>query len=153
MAQQIDIQLTQDSQNTFDIGFASNGDFDMVEGFDTSLRMSIFAERRASESEVPDAIRRRGWIGNTLSDIPDFEIGSKIWLYEQARLTNDTLNGVLDAARTATQWLIDDGLAINIEASIAGSTSEGTIDLKMTIFADSSRVEERFFTLWERTGI
>ena len=152
MAQQIDLRLTQDSQSTFDIGIADNGDFDMVEGFDTSLQMSIFAERRASSSEVPDAIRRRGWIGNALSEIPDFEIGSKIWLFEQARLTNDTINGVQDAALKATAWLVEDGLAIDIQASIAGSTSEGTIDLKMTIFADSSRVEERFFTLWLNTG-
>ena len=152
MAQQIDLRLTPDSQNTFDIGFASNGDFDMVEGFDTSLQVSIFAERRAAESEVPDAIRRRGWIGNALSDIPDFEIGSKIWLYEQARLTNDTLNGVLDAARTATQWLIEDGLATDIDATIAGNSPDGSISLKMTIFADSSQVEERYFTLWQATG-
>ena len=153
MAQKIDIRLTQDSQNIFDINFDSTGDFDMVEGFDTSLQVSIFAERRAAESEVPDAIRRRGWIGNTLSDIPDFEIGSKIWLYEQAKLTNDTLNGVLDAATTATQWLIDDGFATNITATIVGDSPASSISLKMTIFADSSQVEERFFTLWQQTGV
>lgn len=152
MAQNIDLALAKDTQGTFDISFGANGDFTLVDGFDTSIQMSILCERRADPSEVPDAIRRRGWIGNVLSDTPGFEIGSKLWLYEQSRLTNDTLNGVKDAAIQATQWLIDDSLAKNIEASIAGSTGAGKIDLKMTIEFSSGQVEQRFFDLWENTG-
>jgi phage gp46-like protein len=152
MAQNIDLALAKDTQGTFDISFASNGDFTLVDGFDTSIQMSILCERRADPSEVPDAIRRRGWVGNVLADTPGFEIGSKLWLYEQSRLTNDTLNGVKDAAIQATQWLIDDDLAKNIEASIVGSTGAGKIDLKMTIEFSSGQVEQRFFELWENTG-
>jgi phage gp46-like protein len=136
----------------FDISFDSDGDILTKDSFDTSIQMSILCERRADPSEVPDAIRRRGWIGNVLSDTPGFEIGSKLWLYEQSRLTNDTLNGVKGAAIEATQWLIDDELAKNIEASITRNTKTGKMELKMTIEFSSGQVAQRFFDLWENTG-
>jgi phage gp46-like protein len=59
---------------------------------------------------------------------------------------------VKDAAIRATQWLIDDELAKNIEASITRNTKTGQMELKMTIEFSSGQVEQRFFDLWESTG-
>lgn len=148
-----DVKLVQTPDLIFDFPIADDGDFELVDSFDTSLQMSIFCERRASSSEVSEAIRRRGWIGNVFTDFPGFEIGSKIWLFEQARMTNDTFNGINNAAVDSLQWLIEDGFAIDIASSIEGMTRTGRVDLKVTIFASSSLVEERFFSLWVNTGV
>jgi len=148
----MDLQLTKGKDGLFDISFSETGDFSLAPGFETALEMSIFCERRASPVEVPEAIRRRGWIGNVLSDFVGFEIGSKLWLFEQSRLTNLVLNGVKDAVSESVDWLIDDELVKNITTSIAKVNSTGTITLLLTIEFSSSQVEQRFFDLWEKTG-
>ena len=48
-----DIKLTQRPDLLFDVFIADDGDFELVNSFDTSLQMSIFCERRATSSEVP----------------------------------------------------------------------------------------------------
>lgn len=151
MPQKIDIALDKNEDGIFDISFADDGDLTTTEGFDTALKMSIFCERRADASEIPTARLRRGWIGNILSDVPDFEIGSKRWLFDQARMEDDTVNGITDAVRDSLTWLVEDGFLDNITAS---STFNGTtIDTEVNLFRDSSRVDKQFFDTWRATGL
>jgi len=110
--------------------------------------MSFFCEKRAASSEVPDSQRRRGWIGN--ESTPGFEIGSKIWLYEQSRIDRNTLNGINTAANESLQWMIDDAIAVAVRSS--STFSNDTIFLVVEIERPNSKVERRFFTLWENTG-
>ena len=110
--------------------------------------MSFFCERRAASSEIADSQRRRGWIGNEIT--PDFEIGSKIWLYEQARIDRNTLNGIGDAANESLQWMIDDEIAISVRSS--STFKNDSINLEVVISRPNSKVEKRYFTLWENTG-
>lgn len=152
MAGEIDLKLQEDVNGLYDISFTASGDFEMVKGFDTSLQISIFGEKRASASEVPNVLQRRGWIGNTIED-DGFEIGSKNWLFEQSRLSNETINGLKDSTLKALEWLIDDELAVNIQAIMSADTRKGSISTTITIEFSSGKVEQRFFTLWENTGL
>ena len=94
--------------------------------------------------------KRRGWIGN--EHTPGFEIGSKIWLYEQAKLTRTVMNRIEDAARTALQSLVMDGFALSIQTVEVSLTESGVV-LELKIERDPSEVETRFFTLWGNTGV
>lgn len=146
----IDIKLTQDATGLFDVSFA-NGDFETVDSFDTSLQVSLFADARASASQVPRSELRRGWWGNQFdSDFPLFEVGSKLWLLNQARLTQDTLNNAVDFARNALQWLVLKNHAKDVKVS--GSLASEGITLAITIDRGNSIVETKYYDLWNNTG-
>lgn len=134
----------------WDISLDEEGDILTADFFDTALLMSIFCERRATASEVPNQRDRRGWIGNE-SFTEGFEIGSKIWLFSQARLTQDTLNGITSAAQEAFQWLIDGDFVENITATT--SFVEGLATLDIEIFRANSPVDRRLFSLWDASGV
>lgn len=145
-----DAVLSRTSSAKWDLTIDATGDILTADFFDTALLMSIFAEKRASESEVPESRFRRGWIGNeSFSD--DFEIGSKIWLFEQARLNRDTLNGITSAAIEGLQWFLNRGFAINLIVDTV--LVEGTVTLQIDIFRPNSKVDRRFFSLWDGSGV
>lgn len=148
MAQEIDIQLFPTGK-IFDVGIAADGDFSTIEGLDTAITMSIYCERRADESEVPESTNRRGWWGNQFADKFGFEIGSKLWLYRQTRLTQETIEALRDAAIRGLDWLIDNDIAINIDAVV--SFAEGRVILLVLLTRPNGQVERRYFELWENT--
>lgn len=150
MTQDIDIQLEKlPGGNRFDVVIGADGDFGRIKGLDTALLMSIYCERRAAASEVPESTNRRGWWGNQFADKLDFEIGSKIWLFRQSKLTNAVVESLRDAALRGLDWLIEDGIAIEINASV--EQIEGVVGLEIILTRPSSQVERRFFELWENT--
>ena len=122
-------------------------DIETEDFFDTSILYSIFGERRASSDEVVEPQRRRGWIGNG----PDFENGSKLWLYEQARLTRDILNRIEDEARKSLEWLVGEGFAVSID-NVTASVANGRVGLNIEIRRSRDKVDRKFFELWENTG-
>lgn len=146
----IDIQLLQqDGTGEFVISL-ENGDFKTIDSFDTSISIALFGDARADSSEVPAVERRRGWWGNNFGEDPEFQLGSKLWLLNQNRRTQETLNKAITIAQSALQWLVDDGHAKNVEVS--GAFTENGIGLTITIFRGSAVTETRFFDLWNNSG-
>lgn len=147
----VDLALTKDSTTSlFDVTIV-NGDFKLVDSFDTSIDVSLFADERADKSEVPAAELRRGWWGNQFGDDINFQLGSKLWLLDQTRNTQDTLNSAIDFAKKSLQWLIDDDHVENIE--VLGEQTSTGIRLTVKIFRDQSRVDTKFYDLWENSGV
>lgn len=143
-----DAVLTINSEGIYDFTLDSDGDI-LTENFlDTSILMSIFCERRATAAEMPESHRRRGWIGN--ESTPGFEVGSKLWLFYQTSVTRSLLNAMASVLNDAFRWLIEDNIAISSNASVA-ITSSG-VSVEVTIERPNSRVDKRFFELWENTG-
>jgi phage gp46-like protein len=136
--------VLHNGEEAYDFRIDSNGDIETADQLDTALLMSLFCEARASASEMQPPELRRGWIGNLAT--PGVEIGSKIWLYEQARLTRSTLNGIVAEARSALAWMIEDDIALKIEADM---TLDG---LAIILTRPNSEVLTRFYRLWEGTG-
>ena len=112
--QDIDVKLTQGADGLWDINLDANGQLVVDDSFETTIALTIFGERRATEGEVATPANRRGWIGSVLSDIPGFEPGSKGWLFYQSRLTSETVTGIKNAHQEALEWMIEDGLAKSI---------------------------------------
>jgi len=130
----------------YDFDIDDNGDIKTADFFDTSLIYSLFGERRASPNEVVEPQLRRGWIGNG-----DFENGSKLWLFSQARLTRENLNRIQDEAKNALQWLVDDELAVSID-QITATVSGGRVLLDITIRRSHDKIDRKLFELWDNTG-
>jgi len=149
MSTPIDVALTQDTTDgTFDLSIVA-GDFVSTNGFDTALPMSLWCERMADESEVLPIDLRRGWWGNLL-DADGFEIGSKLWLLDQRRRNQSTLNAAVDYVRDGLQWLVDDGHLVSIDVS-AQFISEG-ISITITLYRSNGATDRRSFVLWENTS-
>ena len=104
----IDVKCVERSDGFYDIEFGEDGDFELDNTFETAINMSLWCERRASQSEVAKPLNRRGWIGNELNDNPGFEYGSKLWLLFQAKATQDNKNFAIDYTKSSLQWFIDD---------------------------------------------
>lgn len=141
--------VTAATTKVYDITIDSNGDILTDDFFDTSLLYSLFGERRADPSEVVEPQLRRGWIG---SEEKDFENGSKLWLFEQARLTRTNLNRIEDEARKSLQWLIDDDFLVSID-EVNATVKNGNVSLEIIIRRSRSEVERRFFELWQNSGL
>jgi len=142
-----DAQL-QETNGIYDIVIDSVGDIQSKDFFDTAILMSLFCERRASSSEMPTSRLRRGWVGN--ESTPGFEIGSKLWLFEQSRLTRSVLNGLGSVAKEGLNWMVEDGIASSVDASAL--LQDGVVKLNITITRPNSTVVNRYYDLWENTG-
>lgn len=150
MAGNTDAVLTVNvTTGLFDIGISANGDIDTDNFFDTAILYSLFGERRASSFEVSDARYRRGWIGN---EGVDFENGSKLWQYSQARVTRTILSRIEDEALKSLEWMVEDKIAVAI-VDVSAVLNSGKVLLNLTIERSGDKVERRFFELWNNTGI
>lgn len=146
----VDLDLNKDA-GYYDISF-TNGDLAKVSGFDTALQMSFMCERRASESEIKEPRRRRGWWGNEANGFDNFEYGSKLWLLEQARATQETLNNSETYVYNALEWLIEDGHLDLIRVN-AEYDSNLNLIINIEFVRRNNVVFSRSYNLWENTFI
>lgn len=146
----IDAVLQELSGGLYDIKIGFDGDIETADAFDTALIVSLFTDARADESEVPEARRRRGWIGNEYT--PGIEMGCKLWIpLEQPRLTRSVLNQAQDAARDGLQWFVTDELAVSI-TDVGVRVEQTGVFLEVTIQRSPNQIERRFYQLWNNTG-
>jgi phage gp46-like protein len=146
----IDLKLTQDASGVWDLSI-SNGDLEGVEGFDTAIFSSLLTDARAPESIVLKPENRRGWMGNLASTVDGRDFGGLLWLVNQRRLTQETLNEAVDYARQALDWLVEDGLASNIEVTGTIVPRSG-ITLEIVITSPEGETVTHYVPLWEVTG-
>lgn len=128
----------------------NNGDLLTTNSFDTAIKMSLFCERRANAAEQPVPELRRGWIGNEANEVAGFEMGSKLWLLMQSRLTQNILNEAIDYTRQCLQWFIDDRLLKSLD--VTGSRTIDTLTLNIKLFRFNDRVDSFLFKIWNNTG-
>ncbi len=143
-----DVILSQ-SSGYYDFKWTTEGDISTAETLDTAILMSIMEEVRATPGEVPDSASRRGWVGN--ESTPDFEQGSKSWLFEQERITGTVLAELGVVIRNGLQWLIDDGIAVSVAVE-QPRVQSGKVVVYINLGRDGSPVDRRFYSLWENTG-
>ena len=127
----IDIKFKQDALGKWDIDFA-NGDFEMTDGLDTALYISVFGEKRASAGQVIYASSRRGNFTNEFSAVENYQKGSLFWLYSsQAKNTARNLQLMQGAVSEGCEWFVSDGILsdVNVLAAKTGSNIELNIEL------------------------
>lgn len=143
-----DVTIKQRDGGFYDIAFTAGGDIETSQSLDTAILMSILAEVRAEPSEMPESHRRRGWIGNESTE--GIEMGSKMWLFEQARVTGSNLSELSVIINNSLRWMIEDNIAIDTAANAFFRSN--VVQVEITIVRASSTVERRFFELWNATG-
>lgn len=144
----IDVILNK-TKGYYDFDWTADGDIPMGEQLDTYILMCIFEEVRATSAEIPQANRRRGWLGN--ESTPGFEQGSKTWLFEQERITGTVLAELGVIVRNGLQVMIDEGIAKSVEVETP-FLQNGNVCVYINLGRDGSVVDRRFYTLWDNTG-
>jgi phage gp46-like protein len=146
----VDIKIAQNADGIYDISFDENGDFVLDRSYETGIRMSLFLDSRADESEVKQDELRRGWFGNFELYNVLHEIGSKLWLLEQERNTVKVRNYARGYVTDSLQWLIDEKHAKKIEVETS-STNLYELVLTVTITYPADISQSFRFNLWSNT--
>jgi phage gp46-like protein len=144
-----DIKLTlQQPGGLYDIAIDGT-DFASVDGLDTAIVTSMFSDARAAESLVNSPEYRRGWVGNILTADIQRQLGSALWVFDQARMTQDTINQLQLAAIAAFNWMVDDGVARNVFVEIDQNLDAVYISI---IYAEPTGDVKRYKILWRETS-
>lgn len=137
-------------ENYFDIAI-EDGDFANCAGFDTAIWTSLFTDARADSSQILKPEDRRGWLGNTISEFGDTQLGGLLWLADQRRLTQDTLNEVVDYIRKSLNWFVSYEIALKVEVSGAIIPKSG-IEVSIKITSLDGVTTDYLIELWRYTG-
>lgn len=124
-------------------------------GMETAILLSLFTDRRAQPDDLPpsgDPNDRRGWWADQFADTEGDLIGSRLWLLDRAKATNETALRAREYALEALQWLIDDGVAVSIDVAtsiIALPGPQRRMLITVTITRpDGSPLTFRFAHVW-----
>lgn len=96
-------------------------DDDLAEdnGLQTSLFLSLFTDRRATDDQLPAELDdRRGWWGDQFAEVEGDQHGSHLWLLERARVTPELLHRGEGYDREALAWMLEDGVCEQLDVAL-----------------------------------
>lgn len=143
-----DILIRANSDGLYDFVIEGN-EFASAGGFETAIPVSLFTDARAPAALVSEPRYRRGWIGNLMTAATMRQLGSILWVLDQSRITQETINVARLAAQDAFQWMIDDGEALGVNVDVENN-AKGRFVITINI-TDTSNVVSRYQTLWRAT--
>lgn len=116
----VDVQMVDAVSLEVDLQVA-DGDLVPELTLRTAIMLSLFSDRRATSEELVrfGGSDPRGYWGDLLATVPGDEWGSKLWLLEREKQTDETLNRAREYARDALLWLDEDGIAETVEIEAA----------------------------------
>lgn len=136
---------------------AAGGDWamagaDLATGLDiqTAVVISLFTDREAGADDlIPDGTQDpRGWCGDAGGET---RIGSRLWLLDRAKATQQALSDARAYILEALQWLIDDGVASRVEATVSW-IGAGALGAVVTVLKpDGAALVVRFDNAWNGT--
>jgi phage gp46-like protein len=127
------------------------------DGLETAVALSLFTDAPATDDELAAAglsreQNRGAWWGNDFVEIPGDVWGSKLWLLQRAKRTDETLARAQDYATQAVRWLIVDGLATRIPISAQWLGTSGFLIIGAQMFRPGD-LQPQWRRLWNaQTG-
>lgn len=142
--------MAQNEQGLFDLP-VRKGDLVGDESLGTEIMVSLFTDVRAEKDELPPEYSDlRGWWADALLSMQGDEqgTGSKLWLLRRRKQLESVLVQAEAYARSALQWLIDEGLAGAVSVT-AENPAQGTLVLTVSITRSSPSVVQRVTDVWQ----
>ncbi len=128
----------------------SNGQFEEVDGLETTLLLSLLTDARVDASIVESASQRRGWVGDIFTADTGRQIGSKLWRFDQGRLTQQILNGFGLEADDALAFLVEDSIARSVSTDVERIDTR-QINVNILITTNQGR-NQQYSILWRNTN-
>lgn len=132
----------------------SRGDWSMTgallttgNDIETALLISLFTDRQAEpEDVIPDGTNDpRGWWGDEFSTV---KIGSRLWLLNRSKQTQETLQRAYDYIVEALQWMVDDGVVAKFDVYVEW-TAAGQLGAQVVAYKqDGSTVAKAYSWAW-----
>lgn len=115
----------------------------------TAVVISLFTDRQASlDDPLPDgAGDPRGW----WADDGQFLIGSRLWLLDRSKRTQETLMLAQGYIEEALQWLIDDGVVARFEVFVEW-TQSSMLGARVTAYRSDGTAKAMNYA-WAWTGV
>lgn len=134
----------------FDLNLV-NGSLDEDHSLETAVILSLFTDRRADADDIlPEGGGdRRGVWSDTFATIDGDLQGSKLWLLSREKQLPDVANRARQYAEEALVWLIEDGIAAEINVT-AESVAQSVLGLGVEIVKpEGDSIGFKFNNLWE----
>jgi phage gp46-like protein len=149
-----DVRMVRnDRDGVYDLDLDADArDLATTGGLETALLCSLFSDRRAAVDEVADPWRRRGWIGNLLSDIPADNYGSGLWLYEQHRATSEVRASLRMEVIQSLDWLADEALVSHVDADVVYDPRKRQCTITIAALDQLGNTSRHAYQLWRETG-
>ncbi|EIO1795805.1 phage GP46 family protein [Escherichia coli] len=110
-----------------------------------SVVISLFTWRRAEPDDNADV--PMGWWGDTWPAVQNDRYGSRLWLLQRSKLTNQLVQTVRGYIRECLQWMIDDGVVSRIDLDIR-RTGINELGNSITLWRRDGPVMISFDDLW-----
>lgn len=124
-------------------------DLERDDGLRTALVISLFTDARISDEELPSGeTSKRGWWGDLFPDVERDRIGSRLWLLERAKQTNETLAQAKQYALESLQWLIEDEIATAVEVKTS-YPERGVLEIIVSITKPGSEMTFDYSFIWD----
>ena len=107
--------------------------------------ISLFTWRRAEPDDNADV--PMGWWGDTWPAVQNDRYGSRLWLLQRSKLTNQLVLTVRGYIRECLQWMIDDGVVSRIDLDIR-RTGINELGNSITLWRRDGPVMLSFDDLW-----
>lgn len=132
-----------------DFALESN-DLQLGHDLETAVLVSLFTDRRANPDDpLPEqGASRRGWWGDSFSEISGDKIGSRLWLLEREKQTPQTLARAKEYVTEALSWLLTDGLALRYEVTVEW-LRQGELGIGLKIERPKDTLNYRYQYLWQ----
>lgn len=114
---------------------------------ETAILISLFTDRMAEENDlIPDGTNDpRGWWGDAGEAV---QIGSRLWLLDRAKQTQETLQRAYDYIVEALQWLIDDGVVAKFDVLVEWTRTSMLGAQVIAYKQDGSTVANSYSWVW-----
>ncbi len=144
-----DIAIEYKSQiKEYDISIL-NGDLKECDDLDSAVIISLFTWARAAAGEVDENAPRFGWFGDKIDADSTDSTGSKLYLLKRKKITNQTIMDAREYIEQALQWMIEDGVATEINAEVERNASDvNRVDALVQIVRGDRSRTMKFNDLW-----
>jgi phage gp46-like protein len=113
-----DLALTWDSKRGVADLVMIDADLASDLGLTTAILLSLMLDRRAEDDDQPpsgDPNDRRGWWADEFSAVEGDRIGSRLWLLDRSKRTNNVARLAKEYSLEALAWLLADGVAESVD--------------------------------------
>jgi len=110
-----------------------------------SVVISFFTWRRAEPDDNAD--QPMGWWGDTWPAVQNDRYGSRLWLLQRSKLTNQLLPTVRGYIKECLQWMLDDDVASRIDIDVR-RTGITELSCSVTLWRRDGPVTISFSDLW-----